>query len=91
MMGGDFAGYVGKFSPSDGALIPLPLYLVPEDLREWGQEPSSLEILVSEETTKSEDDDEEDTEEIGKIKKGFSRKRGFTKKRKKMRPEGEVV
>ena len=60
MMGGDFAGYVGKFSPSDGALIPLPLYLVPEDLREWGQEPSSLEILVSEETTKSEDDDEEE-------------------------------
>jgi superfamily II DNA/RNA helicase len=36
-------------------------------------------------------DDEEDIEEIGKIKKGFSRKRGFTKKRKKMRREGEAV
>ena len=49
-LGGDFAGYVGKFAPSDGTLIPIPIYLVPEDLREWGQEPSSLEILVSEET-----------------------------------------
>ena len=37
------------------------------------------------------DRDDEDAEEIGKIKKGFSRKRGFTKKRKKMRREGEVV
>lgn len=52
-LGGDFAGYIGKFAPSDGALIPIPIYLVPEDLREWGQEPSSLEILVSEETDSS--------------------------------------
>lgn len=49
LWGGDFAGYVGKFAPSDGALIPLPVYLVPADMIEWGQEPSCLEILVSEE------------------------------------------
>lgn len=48
-LGGDFAGLVAKFSPSDGSLVPVPVYLIPEELLEWGQEPSALEVLVSEE------------------------------------------
>jgi len=54
-IGGDFAGYVGKFSPSNGAVIPLPAYMVPQELVEWGQEPSILEILVSEELSSTDD------------------------------------
>ncbi|CAB9508665.1 expressed unknown protein [Seminavis robusta] len=57
-VGGDFAGLKATFSPKDGALIPIPEYLVPEALLEWGQEPSSLEVLVSEE-------EEEETEQSG--------------------------
>mmetsp|Transcript_14409 Transcript_14409/g.23346 ORF Transcript_14409/g.23346 Transcript_14409/m.23346 type:complete len:294 (+) Transcript_14409:1-882(+) len=37
------------------------------------------------------DREDEEVEEIGKVKKAFSRKRGFTKKRKKLRREGEVA
>ncbi|KAL3904101.1 MAG: hypothetical protein SGILL_010196, partial [Bacillariaceae sp.] len=36
-------------------------------------------------------DEESDLDEIGKVKKAFSRKRGFTKKRKKLKREGEVA
>jgi hypothetical protein len=48
MLGGDFAGLVATFCPSDGSFIPIPIYLIPKDLIEWGQEPKCLEILVSE-------------------------------------------
>jgi len=58
LIGGDFAGYMGTFSPRDGSLIPIPTYLVPSTLLEWGQEPSSLEIIVSEEERNSSDEDE---------------------------------
>ena len=47
-MGGDFAGLKATFSAS-GKFLPIPEYLVPAELLEWGQEPSSLEVLVSEE------------------------------------------
>lgn len=47
LYGGDFAGLSANFSP-DGALIPVPEYLIPKDLLEWGEHPSCLEVLVSE-------------------------------------------
>jgi len=58
LIGGDFAGYMGTFSPRDGSLIPIPTYLVPSALLEWGQEPSSLEVIVSEEECNSDSSDE---------------------------------
>jgi hypothetical protein len=48
LLGGDFAGLSATFNPMDGKFIPLPEYLVPEALLEWGQEPKCLEVLVSE-------------------------------------------
>ena len=48
-VGGDFAGLMAKFSPTDGSLVPVPVHLIPSSLLEWGQEPSALEVLVSEE------------------------------------------
>jgi hypothetical protein len=54
-VGGDFAGLQAKFSPSDGSLIPIPEYLIPKALVEWGQEPTVLEVLVSEEKDEDED------------------------------------
>lgn len=47
-MGGDYAGHSATFSSSDGKLIPVPEHLVPESLIEWGQIPSCLEVLSSE-------------------------------------------
>ncbi len=46
--GGDFAGLAATFNPGDGSFIPIPDYLIPEGLKEWGQEPKCLEVLVSE-------------------------------------------
>jgi len=48
-LGGDFAGLAATFNPGDGSFIPIPDYLIPESLKEWGQEPKCLEVLVSEE------------------------------------------
>lgn len=45
---GDFAGLSAEFSASTGKLIPIPEHWVPQSLLEWGQAPSALEILVSE-------------------------------------------
>jgi hypothetical protein len=47
-LGGDWAGLAATFHPGDGSLIPVPEYLVPDALLEWGQEPKCLEVLVSE-------------------------------------------
>lgn len=46
--GGDFAGLAATFNPGDGSFIPIPEYLIPDGLLEWGQEPKCLEVLVSE-------------------------------------------
>jgi len=46
--GGDFAGLAATFNPGDGSFIPIPEYLIPDELIEWGQEPKCLEVLVSE-------------------------------------------
>lgn len=48
LYGGDFAGRAATFNPGDGSFIPIPDYLIPESLKEWGQEPKCLEVLVSE-------------------------------------------
>jgi len=47
-VGGDFAGITANFDVRTGQLIPIPEHLVPKSLLEWGQAPSTLEILVSE-------------------------------------------
>ena len=36
----------------EGTLIEIPDHLIPESLKEWGQEPKCLEVLVSEDFTK---------------------------------------
>mmetsp|Transcript_8388 Transcript_8388/g.20096 ORF Transcript_8388/g.20096 Transcript_8388/m.20096 type:complete len:354 (+) Transcript_8388:114-1175(+) len=55
--GGDFAGLAATFNPGDGSFIPIPDYLIPESLREWGQEPKCLEVLVSEDIHEDENDE----------------------------------
>jgi hypothetical protein len=55
--GGDFAGFSGTFVATTGQLQPIPEYLVPKELLEWGQEPSALEIIVSEESHDDSDTD----------------------------------
>jgi hypothetical protein len=54
-LGGDFAGLAATFNPADGSFIPIPPYLIPDSLLEWGQEPKCLEVLVSEEEFRDED------------------------------------
>ena len=49
LYGGDYAGLTATFSSTTGALLPVPEYLVPKVLLEWGQAPSCLEVIVSEE------------------------------------------
>lgn len=44
---GDFVGYLATFTLK-GELIDVPEHFVPDDLLEWGQGPSSLEIITSE-------------------------------------------
>mmetsp|Transcript_20879 Transcript_20879/g.38311 ORF Transcript_20879/g.38311 Transcript_20879/m.38311 type:complete len:439 (-) Transcript_20879:71-1387(-) len=48
ILGGDYAGLSATFSPKSGELVPVPEHLVPESMIEWGQIPSSLETLSSE-------------------------------------------
>jgi hypothetical protein len=47
-IGGDYAGYLATYDPNDGSFIPVPEHFIPAALLEWGQEPSTLEVLVSE-------------------------------------------
>jgi hypothetical protein len=54
--GGDFAGFSATFVPTTGSLVPIPEYVVPKELLEWGQEPSSLETIVSEDMNIDVDD-----------------------------------
>ncbi len=48
LVGGDYAGLSATFSTTTGELIPVPEYLVPKVLLEWGQGPSCLEVICSE-------------------------------------------
>jgi len=52
--GGDHAGLSATFSSKTGALIPVPEHLVPESMIEWGEIPSYLEVLVSEDFSQEE-------------------------------------
>ena len=51
IIGGDHAGLSATFSPKSGELIPVPDHLIPETMLEWGDIPSHLETLVSENET----------------------------------------
>lgn len=48
IIGGDYAGYSATFCRKSGELIPVPEHLVPESMIEWGDIPSHLETLTSE-------------------------------------------
>jgi len=48
IVGGDYAGLSATFSSKTGELVPVPEHLVPESMIEWGEIPSSLETLSSE-------------------------------------------
>ena len=47
---GDYCGWSATFD-TNGKLIPIPEYYIPEAMLEWGQVPSSLEVVTSEEGT----------------------------------------
>lgn len=47
-MGGDFLGLSATFHPQTGALIPIPEYMIPKSLVQWGQAPTSLQVFASE-------------------------------------------
>lgn len=48
LVGGDFAGYTATYDPTTRQIKPVPEYMVPAALLEWGQHPTSLEIIASE-------------------------------------------
>ncbi|GKY98777.1 hypothetical protein MPSEU_000833900 [Mayamaea pseudoterrestris] len=54
--GGDYCGLLATFTVN-GSLIPLPENWIPKELFEWGQVPSALEVLVSEESAATSGDD----------------------------------
>ncbi|KAL7466114.1 hypothetical protein ACHAXS_006404 [Conticribra weissflogii] len=58
ILGGDHAGLIATFSSSSGELIPVPEHLVPQSMIDWGDIPSYLEVLTSEDF--SFDGEEED-------------------------------
>jgi hypothetical protein len=62
-IGGDFAGVAATFNPGDGSFIPIPDYLIPDALKEWGQEPKCLEVLVSEDIYDDDNDDNDDNDD----------------------------
>lgn len=49
LFGGDFCGLSASFSATTGQRLPIPDHWIPPSLQEWGQVPSCLEVLVSEE------------------------------------------
>lgn len=56
IFGGDFAGQFATFSPRDGKVIQVPEHLVPSAMVEWGQVPTCLECIVSEDLIMKEAD-----------------------------------
>ena len=53
LLGGDFAGYCTQCDPVTGDALPVPVYLVPPSMLEWGQHPKTLELIVSEDSCSS--------------------------------------
>ena len=64
ILGGDYAGLLATFSSKTGELITVPEHLVPASMLEWGDIPSSLEILTSEDWLSSSNDDCNEAEEM---------------------------
>ncbi|KAL3905935.1 MAG: hypothetical protein SGARI_004230 [Bacillariaceae sp.] len=64
-LGGDWAGLAATFNPGEGAFIPIPEYLVPDSLLEWGQAPKCLEVLVSEDIRTDSGEDATGEDDIG--------------------------
>ena len=58
--GGDYAGQSATFSPITGKIIPVPEHYVPESMVEWGQIPSCLEVIVSEDLMQDVNEDDDD-------------------------------
>ncbi len=48
IFGGDLAGTYAQFESTTGKVIPVPEHYVPQSMIEWGQVPSCLEVIVSE-------------------------------------------
>lgn len=48
IFGGEYAGTYATFSSTTGKVIPVPEHYVPQSMIEWGQVPSCLEVIVSE-------------------------------------------
>lgn len=66
ILGGDYAGLSATFSSKTGELVPVPEHLVPESMIEWGEIPSSLETLSSEDWI-GDGDDTESAKELERI------------------------
>ena len=47
-VGGDFVGLSASFHPQSGAFIPVPEYMIPKSLLQWGQAPTSLQVFTCE-------------------------------------------
>jgi len=61
----NYAGFLAEFSSTDGSLLPVPSKFVPNELIMWGQAPTTLEVLVSEQTiTKGTDSSSEQESEL---------------------------
>jgi hypothetical protein len=58
-IGGDYAGYVATYNANDGSFIPVPEHIIPDAMLEWGQQPSTLEVLTSEEISNINDNNDE--------------------------------
>lgn len=59
-IGGDFCGISATFDPMDGTFIPIPEYMIPDALIEWGQQPTTLEIITSEDNVVVDDEQNHD-------------------------------
>ena len=55
--GCDYAGLFATFSSETGKLVPVPEHLIPESMLEWGEIPSSLETLTSEDIILNDDNE----------------------------------
>ena len=66
IVGGDYAGLFATFSSKTGELISVPHHLIPASMLEWGDIPSCLESLTSEDwNVNVVDDDDDDDDERG--------------------------
>ena len=64
IVGGDYAGLLATFSSKTGELISVPEHFVPASMLEWGEIPTSLEILTSEDWLSGSNDNGVESEEM---------------------------